>query len=120
MAAALTPRKDWNSVTRSAAILLASALLTVGGCAATKRAHVRASLQDAGLSEADARCLAPPLVAGLSTSELKSLKKISALTKGDQRPASEAELLATLHENLDEKTVTVVLDAVSHCFMTGL
>lgn len=107
-------------MTRSAAILLASALITVGGCAATKRARVQTSLQSAGMSADDAHCLARPLVAGLSTSQLKSLKKIAELTKADQGNMSEAQLMAALHENLDEQTVTVVLDAVTQCFMGGL
>lgn len=107
-------------MSKRTAILLASALVVLGGCAATKRARVQTSLQEAGLSADDAHCLARPLVAGLSTKELKSLKKISELTKSQKGNLSETQVLATLHENLDEKTVGVVLAAVNQCFMTGL
>jgi len=100
-------------------VLLPALLLAVSGCAATKRAHVSTALQDAGMTEADARCLAKPLVRDLNTSQLKTLKRISVLAKSESGGMSEEQLMATLHENLDPQTVEAVIGAVSECFMGG-
>lgn len=104
---------------RYGAFLAIIMLLLVSGCASMKRAQVRTALQDVGMAETDARCLARPLVRDLSTSQLKTLKKLKDLFTSESNDMSEADIMQALNENLDPETVGAVLVAVSECAMGG-
>ena len=101
---------------RNALALCASVVLALASssCVETIAEHrVRAALIDAGLSEANADCMARRMVDRLSISQLRKLEAL----KGEKRTM--AEYLAAVRKAGDREVITVTAGSAALC-TTGL
>lgn len=91
----------------------------LSACTTTKQAQVRSALQDAGLSEPMAECMAEPLGRDLTVDQLRSLQRVAKLANTAPSKMTQQQVMNLLKRDLDPETVGVVFRAGVGCFVRG-
>lgn len=101
------------------ALCLALGLSLLPACTATKEMRVRSALVDAGLSNAQAACMARPMAEQLSVGQLRDLQRLTGLKGEKIRDLSLQEVFGRATRVLDAPTLAVLTRAGLGCAIRG-
>jgi len=107
---------------RRAALLVCAmtAMVPLGGCAQViAESRVRSALQDAGLSEHNAACMADRMVDRLTVDQLRRLEALGPQDGEAKRPASLGEFVQRVRRVGDPEVIAVTASSAGLC-ATGL
>jgi hypothetical protein len=98
----------------------AVALLALGGCAQViAESRVRSALQDAGLSDRNAECMAGRMVDRLTIAQLRRLEALRPQAGEAERPASLGQFVERVRRVGDPEVIAVTASSAGLC-ATGL
>jgi len=108
-------------IRRPELLVLASAtMLVLGGCAQViAEPRVRSALQDAGLSERNASCMAGRMVDRLTIDQLKKLEALGPQQGEPDRPATLGDYVERVRRVGDPEVIGVTASSAALC-ATGL
>ena len=105
---------------RPAMALACAAALALSGCAQViAKPRVRSALQDAGLSERNASCMADRMVDRLTIDQLRRLEALGPRDGEAKRPASLGEFVQRVRRVGDAEVIGVTASSAALC-ATGL
>ncbi|MXO74494.1 hypothetical protein GRI40_04555 [Altererythrobacter aerius] len=101
-------------------VLCAAALLGASGCVETvAEDRVESALVEAGLSSANAACMAGRMVDRLTIAQLRKLERLEARPGERERPATIGEFVERVRRVGDSEVIAVTASSAALC-TTGL
>lgn len=98
-----------------AAAALAAALMATGCVQAITESRVESALRDAGLSEANANCMAERMVDRLTIAQLRKLERLRARPGEQERPVSIGEFVERVRRVGDAEVIAVTSTSAGLC-----
>lgn len=101
------------------ALLAGLSALALGACATSYESRIQANLMDAGLSRPMARCMAERMVDRLSTTQLRSLARLSGLREREIGAMRVDDFLRRTRSLVDAEVYVVMARAGLGCAIAG-